>query len=151
MHQRRAGAGERRVRTRAERRGRNGDVDACAQNHRADDTDGEIARRVDSLLGRGRYGIEAIESEENQRRRREHAAFDAVRVDMGAVAEGCKRMKARGIEGGRREHDEQHQRGNLDAHQDEIDVGALARADDEEHGDYGADRDCRQIQYAAGE
>ena len=63
----------------AERGGCNGHVDQRAQKHRADDADRQIAARVSGLLGRGRDGVEAIESEEDDRRCGHDAALHAVR------------------------------------------------------------------------
>jgi hypothetical protein len=50
-----------------------GHVDDDANDHRADDPNGEVAARILRFLGCGRDGVEAVEGEEDDRSRRHHA------------------------------------------------------------------------------
>ncbi len=133
----------------AQGRRRDRHIDGRAQQHRADNADGEIAGWIPGLFGGGRNRVEAVEREEDQRRRRQHAAFGAVRTDMGEKAEGQERMEPRRVEAPCREDDEQHQRRKLDRHQHQIDARALVRADDQQRGDDQRNADCGHVKPAA--
>src|SRR3546814_8107199 len=73
-----------------------------------------MAVGVLSFLGRGRDRVEAVEGKEDDRRRRHHAALDAVGSHMLGKAIGAERFEIGGVEGGQCDRDEDDQRGDLD-------------------------------------
>ena len=144
QRQRLGTVGEAGVGNRPDRRRRDRHVDDDAQQHRPDDPDGEVAVGVLGFLGRGGDRVEAVESEEDDRRRGHHPDL-APRRARPREAVGHERLEIGGVEERQRDDDEHRQRDHLDHHQRGVEVGALARPRDQQPRDHRDDRDRRQI------
>uniref|UniRef100_A0A0N5A0R0 Carbamoyl-phosphate synthase (glutamine-hydrolyzing) n=1 Tax=Parastrongyloides trichosuri TaxID=131310 RepID=A0A0N5A0R0_PARTI len=103
-------------------------VDGGADQHGADDADGQIALGIAGLLGRRGDGVEAVEGKEDDRRRRHHAVLDAVRAHRLGKAIGHERLQVVAVEGGKGQPDEQGQGRQLHHHQDQVERGAFLGA-----------------------
>ena len=114
----------------ADRGHRHQHVDQRANRHRSHDADGEIAPGILGFLRRGGHRVEAVESEEHDRRRRHDAPRRAV-LNVTAKAIGHEGLEIVDIEKGQCQDDKGGKRGELDHHQHDVEGGALARARDQ--------------------
>ena len=97
-------------------------IEERADEERADDADGQIARRVAALLGRCGDGIEADIGEED----------DGGAGDDAAVAEGQERLPIRRVDMRRSEREEEEDGAELDEDEDAVELDALLRTAHEE-------------------
>ena len=87
---------------RADRAGGDQQVEDGAEQQRADQADRDVALRVHGFFRRGRDRVEADISEEDRRRRADHA--------VGAPAVGNERLEVRAVEHRQGQDDEHRQR-----------------------------------------
>ncbi len=130
--------------------GGHGHVQDGASHHRADDPESDVALGILRLLCGSRDGVEAVEGEEDDRRRGHHSAClssDGVRRE----SVRHERHEVAGVEGCKPQRYEQNQRDDLDHHQHRVHRRALASPGDQHrrHGD--DDEDGRKIDDPAGE
>ncbi|MNS72440.1 hypothetical protein D3C72_1058520 [compost metagenome] len=129
--------------------GDDGHVDDSAGDHRADDADGQVARGLVGLLGRGGHGVEAVKGEEHDRRRGHHADGLAV-LDRREEPVGHEGLEVGHVEVRQSQRDEQAQGRNFEHDQHQIDVRALAGAAQQHAGHQRDDYHRRQVHPAAG-
>jgi len=110
---------ELRVRQHAGQHGRDRDVEARADDERADDADRNVAARVLDLLAKVRNYLEANVGEEHQRR----AVEDALHAERKEVAP----VRRRDLEAA--EHDHQQNGGERHAGDDEVEPRGLPDAE----------------------
>jgi len=140
--------GEALITERADRGGGDRHVDDHADDHRADNADGQVAIGVLGFLGGGSDGVEAVESEEDDRSSGHHPDL-AARWPAAREAVGHERVKIGGVEHRKGDGQEQRQRGEFDHHQDRVERGAFAGAGDEQAGDDDDDEDGGEIDDSA--
>jgi len=133
----------------AEGGGGHGHVGDGAGDHGADDAEGQVPARVLGLLGGGGDGVEPVEGEEDQGGRGHDALGRAIRTRMGGESEGQEGAESGGVEGRKGQHDEGQQGGELQDHQGDVGVGALADPDEQDAGHRQGDEDRRQVDEAA--
>jgi hypothetical protein len=110
-------------------------VDEDADEHRADDADLEVAARILGLLGRGRDRIEAVEGEEDDRRRGHDADLGAGRPALGKAV-GHERVEVARVEIRQGDRDEDDEGEHLHRDQDRVQGRAFLEPVDQQAGDH---------------
>ncbi|MCW0416611.1 hypothetical protein NB689_002365 [Xanthomonas sacchari] len=147
----RLGAGaEHVVAHRADRGQRHQDIDQGAADHRTDDADRQVALGVLGFLGGGGDRIEAVEGEEDDRRRRHDPVRDAIGADRLGKAVRHERVQIGALERRQRHCHEDAQGDQLQHHQHRVERGALLGAGHQQAGHGEGDQHRRQVEDAAG-
>ena len=144
-------------RTGPDRGGGHHQIKGRADDHGADDADGQITLGPLGLLGGRRDGVEAVEGEEDDRRRRhdpglDHGlAGDLLRERQGGRSEavGHEGGEVGGVEGRQGDGHKGDQGHDLDDHEDGVQRRTLAGAQQQQAGHHGDDEDGRQIDQPA--